>query len=177
MIIRISPFFKDDSKNIEQWTKFAFSANKIKIWGDFFIMFENSDTKYRLGDARLCHNGHVAKIRLSDFHWNELSDEEKKELVVHEVCHIVDKKKNPRKIRKPHGKAWKKYMKNCGYINAKATKKIYSENLRPKTTNLLPVDCGCKEQRFMGPIRFKRLKKGTNVYICSFCKQEAKIPI
>lgn len=90
--------------------------------------------------------------------WEAATEEEKEQLIYHEICHIITwyifKKRG-------HGLAWKNCMINC--------------NVKPerchhvKTTAMKTGFCKCGEKG-MGSIRYKRMVNEERKYICCTCK-------
>ena len=67
----------------------------------------------RLGDAAYNSITFRARIRLSSPLWPRTSEEDRRETVIHEACHIIVGYKFGQ-VAAPHGSEWKEAMRNCG---------------------------------------------------------------
>lgn len=74
-----------------------------------------------LGDAEWINKEGRGFIRLSSGHWDDLTETEQIELLVHEVCHCLDDYLYGPRKRKPHGKKWKSLMALAGIPGAAAS--------------------------------------------------------
>lgn len=71
----------------------------------------------RMGDARWDFAEKRGLIRLSMQLWPVASDEERRETVIHEACHIIADAKTEQ--RQHHGPVWIEMMQRCGYPAAR----------------------------------------------------------
>ena len=67
----------------------------------------------RLGDAAYNSVTFRARIRLSIPLWPRASDQDRRETVIHEACHLIAFYKFGQ-VAAPHGTGWKQAMRNCG---------------------------------------------------------------
>lgn len=130
------------------------------------------DFERRLGDARVVlasPGSYVGQIRFSRQAWPLLTFEEQREVVVHEVCHVVDiglawaagKKPGP-----PHGDDWRWLMRIAGYPNAAAR---HHRMLLPNTRRRFAAVCSCRTH-MLTSIRATRIKRGRK-YVCLKCQK------
>lgn len=127
-----------------------------------------------LGTAQYCNIG--GKITLSSKMWDIQTKEEKEELVIHEVCHIVQRHlilNNYVPQETAHGQTWKKLMKKCGIFRPRASKNLENQEAAMKISNSngrkkVEVECNCG-RIWIGQTIAKRMAKGQK-YICRRCR-------
>lgn len=79
----------------------------------------NNEFRATLADA--CYVGDKAgEIRFGNHMWEILTKEQRTELIIHEVCHIIHDYKYDGQSDLAHGKRWKTLMKVCGFYNPTA---------------------------------------------------------
>lgn len=92
--------------------QFACECNAVpELAQTIQIEFNNRFTR-RMGDALYSPITFQAKIRLSLPLWPRASEEDRRETVIHEACHIIVKYKGS--FVADHGPEWKVAMRNCG---------------------------------------------------------------
>lgn len=133
------------------------------VWRDF---------DRRLGDARVVlspSGGYIGQLRFSKQAWPLLTFEEQREVVIHEVCHLVDiglawasnKRPGP-----PHGDDWRWLMRVAGYPNAAAR---HHRAVLPNTRRRFAANCECRTH-MLTSIRAARIKRGRK-YVCLKCRK------
>ena len=115
-------------------------------------------------------------IKLSGVYWPRIEDENKKNTIIHEVCHYLVMISYPR--AKSHGWEWKAMMIKAGIKNPQRLfkGKVDMENFpkrksRKKYMALCP--CGAKP-RFTKKVETK-IVTGAAIYSCGKCKRPIKI--
>jgi SprT protein len=98
--------------NIKEWTRFACECNNAEELAQAIIVEWNSRFTRRLGDGVYSPLTHRARIRLSLPIWPRASEKERRETVIHEVCHCIVGYKHG--VVAHHGSEWKEAMRNCG---------------------------------------------------------------
>ncbi len=112
------------------------------------------------------------KIELSSKLWKHLTADSKRELVVHEACHLFVYELHGTSITqeelKGHGKPWSELMRKCGILNPQAMA------CRPQTYigTRYSAYCRCRE-RLITPQLAGKMAKGY-VYWCGKCNSEIK---
>lgn len=114
------------------------------------IRFSGGFTR-RHGDALFMSHSRIGRIRISAELWQISPEDERKDTIFHEVCHIVDAylaSKNPdyprlKSGRLGHGKTWKELMVKAGlepkvFSTMKRPTKLIRHNKRYRLT------CDCK---------------------------------
>lgn len=150
------------------------------LWIDW-----SSDFTSRMGDAmyakktdrvRRCFeqyrddDGNIVTIRFSIPLWHRASEEERRETVIHEVCHLVTNHEahlEGRKVKKSHGPEWKATMLRAG-VNPKRCHNVQASGLGQKK---IPCTCGCGDH-FLTPLKAGRILLGTATYSCRICKEQ-----
>jgi predicted SprT family Zn-dependent metalloprotease len=147
----------------------------------------------RFGDAelRVKKTPYEVVLRFSPALWPLVSEKERYETVVHEVCHILDAYFRLKSgawrqqyDKNPHGRTWQKLMRYYGiepaarYKVADATdefKKNFALMRRPRgPRRQYMATCGCGSVKTVGPTRYARMQKGKR-YICRLCKQQVRV--
>ena len=102
-------------------------------------------------------------MRISVPVWDVCNEEQKQELVTHEICHIVNCWRN--EYDSPHGLQWQKLMHICGHPNPSRLCGVE----RPKRKDDIEFRCDCPETIYMGKIQYRRFLNGKK-YFCKRCK-------
>lgn len=102
-----------NEERIAAWIETACRANAVPDIAEIIEVRWNRRFTRRFGDAGIRLDPFRARIRLSPLIWSRASEEERRETVMHETCHIVAWHQHGVAI-KPHGSEWKQAMRNCG---------------------------------------------------------------
>jgi predicted SprT family Zn-dependent metalloprotease len=130
----------------------------------------------RMGDARWDKVRRVGLIRLSLPLWPKASDEERRETVIHEACHVIADYRFGRK--QGHGPAWQHMMALCGYRDPQRCHAVDREMIQQRREQRrveVRGRCGCAEGVMLGPVQARRLRAGA-VYRCRRCSQSVALP-
>lgn len=103
-------------------------------------------------------------IKLSHSYFDNISIEEQRNTVIHETCHIIAHHLFPQQKIMPHGKEWKRCMRNAG-LAAKRTHNF-------EIAKGVQVKCNCGE-RTITKNKATRMRNGTQ-YRCSKCNELIK---
>ena len=110
-----------------------------------------------------------ARIRLSTVLWPRASEEERRETVVHEMCHIVVGYKHGY-AASAHGFEWKEAMRNCG-VEPRRLHSVDRTGLIRRRRLFILRDCPNEdiERKCRCTTReFNLLRKGTQMW-CKLC--------
>lgn len=134
------------------------------------------NTRYtsKLGSARWDPHASHHLLQFSVPLWPRATPKDRRETVIHEVCHLVAKqnaREAGRKI-KPHGPEWQSLMIRCG-IEAKRTHNVSNEGLGP-IRNRVEINCGCQTIS-VTPYVAGRIAAGAS-YRCRKCKIKLEAP-
>ena len=110
------------------------------------------------------------RIRLSRVLWARCPEDEQKNTVIHEACHLICDHQG--KTRGIHGAAWKAVMIQCGE-KPERCHSIDRTGIRRRRW-AKRVYCGCPHKT-MGATQYGRLKKGTYQYTCNTCGERMRI--
>ena len=131
-----------------------------------YIEVEFRKFRSRGGDASVIPS---PKVRFSSILWPLATDEQRRQIVVHEVCHIkvmLEDLVRGHRIEGPHGPSWAAAMRSCGE-KPDTRHKIQGPPL--KTFGVFT--CGCENRTHsLTKHRWGKVIKGCR-YICSGCKK------
>lgn len=120
----------------------------------------------RLGDARYSPS---PRVRFSVPLWPRASEQDRRETVIHEVCHVIAAYENQGRKIAPHGYEWKALMRKCG-VEPKVTHDVDRTGF---TTAVIPAYCGCREHKIT-PYRAGQIKTGKRI-VCRKCRGMLKL--
>jgi len=132
----------------------------------------NSRFTRRMGDASAKKNYDwrpTLEIRLSLPLWPRATEEERRETVIHEACHIIDYVINGKMCG--HGRPWKRLMEMCGLRAERKSMRCHSVDRTGLSRRRARVaaTCMCGVVSEIGPIQAKKIRGGS-VYRCRRCK-------
>lgn len=157
-----------DENLIRQWIDFACEQNGVRQLSDSIMVEWNSRFTRRLGDAVYFRSTGLGRIRLSIPLWPRASDQDRRETVIHEACHVIVGYKF---CNAPHhGAEWKAAMRACG-IKPSRTHEIDRTDLTRKKRLFVVLDCpnpDIKRKCHVGVRLRNRLQKG-DVITCRVC--------
>ena len=106
-------------------------------------------------------------IRLSTPLWLRANEDERRECIAHEVCHLVRFYHGD--LRKTHGSQWRDLMRECGYSgNPYHTVNISGHDK-------YKCNCGCPTGVYVSRKIFQQLFLG-RYYVCTKCRHYVSIP-
>lgn len=161
-------------------------VNATELRGKIKFQWSRRFTR-RLGDARWDFHKGTGKVRFSIPLWPRATQEQRDEVVVHEVCHIVadwrygnpyvdPKTGKTRGKRQIHNKNWKATMRQAGIQNPQRCHTVNRDGLRRTQRKRTPqrkvrFKCGCPEGVAAGAIVAKRILLQGRTYYCKKCRQ------
>lgn len=155
---------------IKEYTKIACEANGMPdFWKEIKFKWLNK-LKSRAGDASK-KNG-VYLMRLSIPLFSRATEEQKKETVIHEVCHLINFKQGL--YNEKHGDFWRTAMIRSGYPNPQRCHKIDRTGLY-KPQDRIEMVCDCRSHA-ISKRRYNSFLRGT-IYRCNFCRSSIRVPI
>ncbi len=169
MIARTRTNIAEDRHGITGWIWFACERNEVPELAQTVIVEWKKRFTRRLGDAFYNPYTYRARIRLSIPLWPRASEEDRRETVIHETCHIVVKYKfNP--FIADHGPEWKQAMKNCG-VTATRTHSVDRTGLTRPRRRFVVLDCPNQEidhKCRINVTEYKLWQAGTD-FLCNRC--------
>lgn len=138
---------------IRHWIKFACEKNNVSYLKSKISFRFNSRFSSTLAEAIYPDK----QIIFSSSFWNKSIPKQKKEIIIHETCHIISWEKFGPNI-KNHGIEWQKCMKICKMV---PRKEYVITNIHKK------VNCFCSTKKVSNRI-FKAIKNGFKMY-CPYC--------
>jgi len=127
----------------------------------------------RLGSARSIKVTESFRLRFSVPLWPRATPKERRDTVIHEVCHLVAQKRAwARGVKiQAHGPEWQRLMRECG-IEPERTHNVSNEGLT--TRRRVEVSCKCGSTS-VTPYVAGRIAAGAT-YRCKRCKVEITAP-
>jgi SprT protein len=101
-----------DDQQIREWVRYACERNGCPELYPIIHVEWNTRFTRRLGDGLWSPTRLAGRIRLSIPLWGRASEQDRRETVIHEACHVIVEYKYGRVA--PHGSEWRGAMLNCG---------------------------------------------------------------
>lgn len=155
----------EDCQKIKEWIRFACERNGVPELAQVVVVKWNPRFTYRLGDAIYNRTSMRARVRLSIPLWPRISEEERRETVIHEVCHCIVTYTHGF-VPRPHGAAWKQAMRNCG-VEPRRLHSIDRTGLSRRRRLFILNDCP-NDMKCRITIRQFNLVRGTEMW-CKVC--------
>jgi len=155
---------KTDAGTIRLWIRETCEANKCPELAQGIIVKWNKRYTSCMGKA-LYRGQWDMTVSFSVPLWPRANQEERKQTVIHETCHIITRHHYGYQV-KPHGREWKRAMMRAG-VNPKRCHSVSTAGLKRKTKQY-KYDCGCQVHT-VGKVRHQRIQNGT-IYRCARCK-------
>jgi SprT protein len=99
-------------REIRRWIRYACERNDVPELAQVIQVEWKTRFTRRLGDALYNPRSYQARIRLSVPLWERATEEERRETVVHETCHVIAGYQFG--SVPSHGVEWKEAMRKCG---------------------------------------------------------------
>ena len=129
-----------EDRNIRGWIRFACDCNEVPELAQVVVVEWNPRFTRRLGDAAYSPITYGARIRLSLPLWPRASEEDRRETVIHETCHIIAFYKFGGYVVFPHGPEWKEAMRACG-VEPLRTHNVDRTGLARRQRLFIILDC------------------------------------
>ena len=156
----------EDRHKIRGWIKHACDCNGVPELAQMIWIEWNKRFTSRLGDATYNRISMRARIRLSLPLWPRLSEEERKETVVHETCHCIVTYIHGF-VPRPHGFEWKKTMRNCGF-EPRRLHSVDRTSLALRRRRFILCDCPNEQKCQILVRQFNLVRRGTEFW-CINC--------
>jgi len=114
-------------------------------------------------------NGFICCVRFSVPLWLRASEEERRETVIHEICHLVtshEARLAGVTVEKSHGPEWKAVMRRAG-VTPKRCHNVNNNGLSKRKT--IQTTCNCEHGHSVTPLVAGRILNGVK-YTCGACK-------
>jgi SprT protein len=157
-----------NDRHIRSWIRFACDSNGVPELAQVIVVEWNPRFTRRLGDAAYSPSTFRAKIRLSIPLWPRASDQDRRETVIHEACHIIAVYRFG--FVAQHGSEWRLAMKNCG-VEPLRLHQVDRTGLARKQRRFVLLDCPRQEleKKCRCTAReFNRLRRGVEFW-CRNC--------
>lgn len=136
-------------------------------------LYASADQRVRRSSERFRVNGTVCRVRFSVPLWPRATDEERKQTVIHEICHLVaahEAHLAGRKVSSSHGREWKAVMRRAG-VTPKRCHNVSTKGLGRKT---IPAKCACGEH-YVTPLVAGRIIVLQRTYTCGRCHSQVLV--
>ena len=150
---------------IRQWIRYACECNGVPELAQVIQVEWKARFTRRMGDALYNPQTFNARIRLSVPLWSRASEEEHRETVIHESCHVIV---GYRFGSVPsHGPEWKEAMTKCG-LKPVPTHNVDRTGLSRRQRRFVLCGCPNEEKCRIGVRHFNLLRRGTELW-CKKC--------
>lgn len=121
----------------------------------------------RMGDAQFIRG--VGIVRLSKKLWERANDEQRRQTIIHEVCHVIQRVQDLEKGYRspPHGWQWQALMRRCG----QRPDRCHTVD-RTGIVRTYSVRCACGVHQ-VGKTVYRRMLNGQK-YQCKKCRQKVE---
>jgi SprT protein len=159
----------EDRHLIRRWIQFACDCNEVPELFQVIVVEWNRRFTRRLGDGMYSPTTFRARIRLSIPLWPRASDQDRRETVIHEACHVIVKYKHGAFVA-DHGPEWKAAMLACGVEPLRLHNIDCTGLFRPRRRFIL-LDCpneGIERKCRCTAREYNLLRRGTE-FRCNNC--------
>jgi predicted SprT family Zn-dependent metalloprotease len=131
-------------------------------------LYARETDRVRRSSERFRINGVICRARFSVPLWLRASEAERKQTVIHEICHLVahhEAHLAGRKVSSAHGYEWKAVMRRAG-VQPKRCHNVNNNGLSKKKTILTKCRCG---EHYVTPLVAGRIMLKISTYSCGKC--------
>ncbi len=146
-----------DDRDIRRWVRFACDCNHVPELAQVITVEWNRRFTRRLGDALYDPRSFRARIRLSGPLWERASEQDRRETVIHEACHVIVAYKFG--SVHPHGQKWRKAMRNCG-VEPIRGHNVDRSGLARRQRRFILCDCPRETKCRVGVRLFNAMRRG-----------------
>lgn len=153
----------------ETFKKLGITEEILRTRFEFSIKWSNRFTRV-MGQARFkpVNGNYNATINFSTKLWHLASPEERRDTVIHEVCHVVANfraKETSRPYPEDHGATWRSLMMKAGINNPQRYHTVHY-----KKSSSVEGKCGCRVH-YLSSKMAKKIKTIPGYYVvCTLCK-------
>lgn len=134
-------------------------------------LYASADQRVRRSSERFRVNGTVCRVRFSVPLWPRATEEERKQTVIHEICHLVaahEAHLAGRKVSSSHGHEWKAVMRRAGA----EPKRCHNVNSKGLGKKVIPCNCNCEDGHHVTPLVAGRILINGAKYTCGRCHSQ-----
>lgn len=131
-----------------------------------------------LATASMKRNGDKREyiLKINERLWIRASDEEKRNTLIHEICHLVEfyNYDKIQRTRAGHGPVWESYMRKCG-LNPYCERfhNVYCHDLK-RAQHKWDASCLCGKHK-ISTTKARRIMENRQQYICRRCGSRVTI--
>ena len=159
----------EEDRHIRSWIRFACDSNNVDELAQVILVEWNPRFTRRIGDAGYSSVTFRARLRLSRPLWPRALEEDRRETVIHEACHIIVGYRFGFAAT-PHGSEWRLAMKNCG-VRPLRTHEVDRTGLARRQKRFILLDCpnqGTERKCRITTREFNQLCRGKEMW-CRNC--------
>jgi predicted SprT family Zn-dependent metalloprotease len=130
-------------------------------------LYATNGQRVRRSSERFRIDGTICRARFSIPLWVRATEEDRRQTVIHEVCHLVaahEAHLAGRKVSSAHGYEWKAVMRRAG-VRPKRCHNVSTKGLGKKT---IPAHCACGDH-YLTPLVAGRIIVLQRTYTCGRC--------
>jgi SprT protein len=157
-----------EDRHIRSWIRFACERNGVPELSQVILVEWNQRFTRRLGDAAYSPSTFRARIRLSIPLWPRASEEDRRETVIHEACHLIASFKHG--FVAAHGHEWRLAMRACG-VEPLRTHQVDRTGLARRHRRFILLDCpnqGLESKCRCSAREYNKLRRGVEFW-CKVC--------
>lgn len=154
-----------DDRSIRQWIRYACERNGVPELAQVIVVEWNARFTRRMGDGMYSPTRMLGRIRLSVPLWGRASEQDRRETVIHEACHVIAFYKDANATS--HGVEWRQAMLNCG-VDPLRTHSVDRTGLMRRQRLFVLCDCPKDEKCRIGVRMFNLIQRGTEMQ-CKIC--------
>jgi predicted SprT family Zn-dependent metalloprotease len=150
-----------------------FAMQALRHEGPVIFKF-NSRLRTTMGRAQTIWWG-TDVIELSGQLWGRATDAQRRQTIIHEVCHIVANRRSGK--AQGHSRAWKLCMRVCGLDPKRCHNVDVGDLRRPfkRRQGSKKCVCGCQDRiHVLGRVRAERLESNPMRFSCRICRQHLR---
>jgi SprT protein len=126
-------------RQIRRWIFHACCSNSVPELAQVILVKWNPRFTRRMGDGHYNIAGYRATIRLSLPLWPRATEEDRKDTVIHETCHVIVGYMFGWTVP-PHGLQWQEAMKRCG-LQPERLHSVDRTGLARRQRRFIILDC------------------------------------
>jgi SprT protein len=155
----------NDDQQIREWVRYACECNGVPELSPIIKVEWNTRFTRRMGDGMFSPSKMMGRIRLSVPLWGRASEQDRRESVIHEACHVIVFY-NDRNAAS-HGAEWREAMKRCG-VDPQRTHTVDRTGLVRRKRLFVLCNCPKDEKCRIGIRTFNLVRRGAE-FQCNVC--------
>lgn len=160
-------------QQVRKWIKETLQIFGLEnLESKLVVLYKSSFTR-RMGDASRNISAGTYTVRFSIPLWAFATDLQRKETVVHEMCHIIDMIHGTYNSKEAHGYSWSQLMIKCGFRPNRCMSIKRPDELK-RNVKRFEATCLCMTHKLTSQMRTKMLA-GLKHYRCLKCNTRVSL--